>query len=263
MSLLLHISDLHLFEDSRGELKGICTDDSYTAVLKAAYECFPSPDLVLFGGDVAQDETASAYLRAAKKLPWQAPVMITPGNHASLPELTGTLIPALNEKSSYSDHWQHAQWQVITLNSHQPGAVSGCLAREELVRLRTLLQSSGGRHTLVALHHQPIDVGSRWLDRIGLDNRDELWEIIAEFPQVRTLLCGHIHQDFDAVYEGVRVLGSPSTCIQFKPSNEDFGMDDISPGYRWIRLLEGGEIETGVERITGFIPPDMNNNDPY
>ncbi len=263
MSLLLHISDLHLFEDSRGELKGICTNDSYAAVLKAAHEQFPEPDVVVFGGDVAQDETASAYLRAADMLPWRAPVMITPGNHASLTALAGTLVPALNEKSSYSDHWLHAQWQVITLNSHCPGSIFGHLAGGELERLRTLLQAGGNKHTLIAVHHQPVDVGSHWLDQIGLDNSDELWGLIAEFPQVRALLCGHIHQAFDAMHRGVRVLGSPSTCIQFKPNNEDFGMDDISPGYRWLRLLESGEIETGVERISGFIPPDMNNNDPY
>ncbi|ATX82421.1 Icc protein [Mariprofundus ferrinatatus] len=263
MSLLLHISDSHLYEDPAGELKGVRPRDSYASVLKAAHDRFPNPDAVVLGGDMAQDEAAATYRKVAEMLPWRVPVMISPGNHANISVLKASLIPALEEHSVYSDHLQLEHWQVITLNSHRPGSIAGFLRLSELNRLRALLQTGGDKHTLIALHHPPLDVGSRWLDAIGLENRDEFWELIADFPQVRVILAGHIHQAFDTFHDGVRVLGSPSTCIQFKRRSDDFGMDDISPGYRWIRLMDNGQIQTAVERINGFIPPDLNNIEPY
>jgi len=263
VSLLLHISDSHLYEDPAGELKGVRPRDSYDTVLKAAHTRFPEPDVVVLGGDMAQDEAAPTYRKVAEMLPWCAPVMISPGNHAHLPSLQGALIPALKACASYSDHLQLEHWQVITLNTHREDTISGYLSASELGRLKQLLEASSEKHTVIALHHPPLDVGSRWLDAIGLENRGELWRLIAGFPQVKVLLSGHIHQAFDTFHNGVRVLGTPSTCIQFKRRSDNFGMDDISPGYRWIRLLEGGRIQTAVERIKGFIPPDLNNITPY
>ena len=261
--LLLHVSDSHLYDDPAGELKGVRPLESYAAVLKAAHLNYPDPDVVVLGGDMAQDEAAATYGRVAQMLPWCSPVMISPGNHANLPALRGALIPALKACSSYSDHLDLGPWQVLTLNSHRPGTISGFLASDELQRLKAILDTTPDKHTLIALHHHPYDVGSRWLDDIALENSEELWDLIADYPQVKVLLNGHIHQAFDTFHEGVRVLGSPSTCIQFRPRSDDFGMDDRSPGYRWIKLLENGLIQTAVERISGFIPPDLNNNDPY
>ena len=42
------------------------------------------------------------------------------------------------------------------------------------------------------------------------------------------------------------VLGSPSTCVQFIPGQDDFGIDACPPGYRWLELLPNGEIKTGL-----------------
>ena len=263
MSLLLHISDAHLYDDPAGELKGVRPIESYAEVLEAAHRHYPDPDVVVLGGDMAQDEAAATYAKVAAMLPWCAPVMISPGNHANLGALRGSLIPALKSCSSYSDHLDLGLWQVITLNSHRTGTISGFLAVDELERLRTILEVTSEKYTLIALHHHACDIGSRWLDDISLENSEVLWDLIADYPQVKVLLCGHIHQAFDTFHEGVRVLGSPSTCIQFRPRNDNFGMDDKSPGYRWIKLLDNGQIQTAVERITGFIPPDLNNNDPY
>ncbi|PIW51460.1 MAG: serine/threonine protein phosphatase [Zetaproteobacteria bacterium CG12_big_fil_rev_8_21_14_0_65_54_13] len=265
MSLqLLHISDSHLYSDATALLKGICPHDSFAAVLADAYHRFPAADAIMLGGDMAQDEQAETYRMLAAMLPdWQAPVMITPGNHASLDYLSGSLIPALAARFGYCDQLQGEHWQIIALNSHQPGHVPGRLAASELTRLEHLLSTSVSTHILIALHHHARPIGSRWLDAIGLINSDALWAIIDRYPQVRVVLCGHIHQPFDSVHKGVRVLGTPSTCVQFTPGTDKFALAGISPGYRWLELLDDGEIRTGINRITGFIPPDLLNNEPY
>jgi Icc protein len=82
-----------------------------------------------------------------------------------------------------------------------------------------------------------------------VDNASELLALTARHPQVRSILWGHIHQEFDRALNGIRYLGTPSTCIQFTPKKIGFGVDGTPPGYRWLALLPNGEIKTGVERL--------------
>jgi len=261
---LLHISDSHLYADETARLKGICPHDSFAAVVDHAHAWFPTADAVILGGDMAQDEQPETYSLLGEMLScWQTQFMISPGNHACMDHLNARLIPVLNRHGSYSDACQLGAWQLITLNSHHAGHVPGLLSESELQHLQDLLGSSTAEHSLVALHHHPIPVGSRWMDNIILKNRMALWEIAARFPQLKVMLCGHIHQAFDSVYQQVRVLGSPSTCIQFTPGQDTFALDNQSPGYRWLELHDDGSIATGINRITGFIPADLNNTDPY
>jgi Icc protein len=90
------------------------------------------------------------------------------------------------------------------------------------------------------------------MEPIGLRNREALFAVLERFPQARAVLWGHVHQEIDRLHGSLRLLASPSTCIQFEPGSEDFKVDERAPGYRWLRLLPDGGLETGVERVTGF-----------
>jgi Icc protein len=79
-----------------------------------------------------------------------------------------------------------------------------------------------------------------------LENPEEFFELIDAHPQVKAVLCGHIHQSFDTERKGIRLLGTPSTCVQFVPGEEDFAIDATPPGYRWLSLQPDGTIETGL-----------------
>ena len=61
---------------------------------------------------------------------------------------------------------------------------------------------------------------------------------------------------------GVKLMSSPSTCIQFAPLSKEFKIDALSPGYRWLELFDDGAISTGVQRLQGIerqslIPPHI------
>ena len=62
-------------------------------------------------------------------------------------------------------------------------------------------------------------------------------------------LFGHIHQEYERRRNSVVYLGSPSTCIQFHPTNNEFALDHCNPGYRWLELFSDGVIKTGVKRV--------------
>ncbi|RCL61780.1 MAG: phosphodiesterase, partial [Pseudomonas sp.] len=59
-------------------------------------------------------------------------------------------------------------------------------------------------------------------------------------------------QAFDQSRNGVRLLATPSTGVQFTPQSEDFQVDSAAPGYRWLRLYADGRLETDVSRVSGI-----------
>ncbi len=133
-----------------------------------------------------------------------------------------------------------------------PGSVPGFLQDEQLQLLACSLSEAPERHHLVCFHHNPVPIGCPWMAAIGLRNPEALFAVLDRFPQARAVLWGHVHQEFDEIRNGVRLMASPSTCIQFEPGSEDFKVGTQAPGYRWLRLLPDGQIETGVERVIGF-----------
>ena len=87
------------------------------------------------------------------------------------------------------------------------------------------------------------------MDKIKLQNPDEFYAIIDRYPQVKLVLFGHIHQAFEQQRRGVSYLGSPSTCVQFKPESVEFAIDSIQPGFRLLTFNSDGTLETKIERV--------------
>jgi Icc protein len=87
------------------------------------------------------------------------------------------------------------------------------------------------------------------MDTMVLENADSLFDLITRHPQVKGVLCGHIHQTFEMTYQGIRIIGSPSTCVQFAAGEDDFAIDPAPPGYRWLNLQNDGEIHSGIRSL--------------
>jgi Icc protein len=142
---------------------------------------------------------------------------------------------------------------LILLNSQKPHAVEGYLARTELDFLEDCLKKYPEHHAIVVFHHQPIPVGASWLDKLGLQNADELWTILAQHPNSHTIIFGHIHQEFQAERNGIHCYGTPSTCIQFKRNSADFALEKLAPAYRWVDLYPDGTLKTGICRTAHYV----------
>ena len=87
-------------------------------------------------------------------------------------------------------------------------------------------------------------MGSKWLDSVGMANGEQVLERLRTLGRVRALVFGHVHQEYDAMHNGIRVLATPSTCRQFKPASDEFAVDDRPPAYRRIELRTDGNIDT-------------------
>ncbi|MFC5696859.1 3',5'-cyclic-AMP phosphodiesterase [Pseudomonas sp. GCM10022186] len=247
--LLVQLSDSHLFAEADGKLLGMDTRDSLRQVIEQVLQEQPRIDLVLATGDLSQDGSADSY-RSFRELVGgiPAPARWFPGNHDEVPVMrevcaaTATLEPIVD----------FPRWRLVLLDSTIAGAVPGHFPSEQLQLLEQALIGAGERHVLVSFHHHPVPIGCAWMDPIGVRNSDALFAVLDRYPRVRALLWGHVHQEFDQVRKGVRLLASPSTCVQFAPGSEDFCVSCEAPGYRWLRLNPDGSLDTGVSRVTGI-----------
>ena len=247
---VVQITDTHLNRIEGGTLLGLDTDFSLQQVLQRVLAERDSIDLVLATGDIADNGSEEAYRRARDYFSrLAAPVLWLPGNH----DHAEVMAAVLGQRGELQRTAETGHWQVLMLNSQIPGAVGGRLGAAELQTLRSCLQDAARRsqHVLVCLHHQPVAMGSAWIDRQMLADSEDFLALLGQFDCVRGVLWGHVHQQLDRDYNGWQLMATPSSCVQFAPGSDGFKADDAPPGYRWLDLLADGRIETGVSRVTG------------
>ncbi|UQA49377.1 3',5'-cyclic-AMP phosphodiesterase [Vibrio sp. ED002] len=257
---LIQITDTHLFAADEGSLLSVRTADSFEAVVKEVLHRQVQFEYILATGDISQDHSAESYQRFAEGIaPLEKVCFWLPGNHDFKPNM-GTVLPSPQIQSV--EHLLLGEhWQLILLDSQVVGVPHGRLSDQQLSLLEEKLSDYPDRHTLVLLHHHPLLVGSAWLDQHTLKDAEAFWQVVDRFENVKGILCGHVHQDMNVLYNGIRVMATPSTCVQFKPNSDDFALDTECPGWRELELHPSGDISTEVNRLTdGQFQPDFTSN---
>ena len=197
---------------------------------------------VLVTGDLIQDDSAEAYERFRDLMsPLNLRIHCVPGNH----DIRDLMQPVCcRPPFSYCAYDEIGDWLIVGIDSCVKGHAGGEVRREELERLGNTILRSPAKYVMVCLHHPPVEMGSAWLDTVGLKNADEVLARLVSLARVRIAVFGHVHQEYDADHEGVRIIGTPSTCRQFKPGSSEFAVDDRPPAYRRIELNADGSVDT-------------------
>jgi Icc protein len=247
---LLQITDCHLSANPEWRLAGIRTQTSFEQVLNLATQRWSQYDLAIFTGDLVHDASEVGYQRFKQHLEMlPSPSVCLPGNH----DTASTLSANLNgDKVSAPKAVHLGGWLLILLDSTLGEGEKGHIKDEELEWLQSTLAQNKKQNTLICLHHHPVFVGSKWIDRMSLQQPEKLFQVLDQFNQIKGIIWGHIHQTYDEVRQGVQLMSAPSTCIQFIPKQDSFGIDNRPPGYRWLELHPDGTITSGVEHIAAL-----------
>jgi Icc protein len=248
LTKVLHLTDPHLFADIGKDLRGTVTYASLCAVLDHYRNNDWQADFAMVTGDLIQDDSAEAYEHFRDLLAdLGLPVHCVPGNH----DIRALMQDALSSAPfHYCESVETDNWLITGIDSCVTGKAGGNIENSEFDRLDGEIAASGADHVMVCLHHPPVDMGSKWLDSVGLENGDEFLQRVAASGKVRLAIFGHVHQPYDAVHGGVRIIGTPSTCRQFAQGSETFAVDDNPPAYRRISLQDDGAIEQELVWLT-------------
>lgn len=241
---VLHLTDPHLFADPLGELRGTVTAHSLQQVLDHYQSGDWRADRVLITGDLIQDDSAEAYERFRDILsPLNLRMHCVPGNH-DVRDLMQVI--CRRPPFSYCASEKIRDWLLVGLDSCISGEAGGKVANKELDRFDEIVETTPAKHIMVFLHHPPVPLGSAWLDTVGMKNGAALLKRLQAANRVRLLVFGHVHQPYDAEHNGIRIIGTPSTCRQFKPGSDKFAVDDRAPAYRRITLKTDGSMENDL-----------------
>ena len=240
---LTQFTDPHLYGDENESLRGVATLPALNAALAHARARDWPPDAVLVTGDLVQDDPAGYPHFRGVFGALGVPVLCLPGNHDEPQAMRRELAGKPFVLGGFVDM---GRWRIVLLDSCIPGAASGALSADGLAMLEQALKSAGTRHCMVCLHHHPVPMASRWLDHVGLTNASEFLHTIDAHRNVRAIVWGHVHQAYDSLRKGVRMLATPSTCAQFLPHADDFAVDRRPPAYRTLELRADGSLLTEV-----------------
>lgn len=243
--LIAQITDCHLPADSQQKYRGINPHRNLKTLLKKVRRL--KPDLLLATGDLSEDGSKASYVALQKFIkPLGVPVLVLPGNHDDAALLAEIFPGSPTDKISVS---KHGPWHIIRLNSSMPGKPEGRLSEEVLAELEGFLGQHEQRPCLIAMHHQPIAIGSPWIDKYPLIYPQAFLQIVDRHPDIKAVVWGHVHQVYEADRNGTAMLGSPSSAINGLPGARKFTPDPTGPAFRWLELKGDGTLLTGLASI--------------
>jgi|GEM_PF-80607 len=247
-TVLIQITDTHIRDQQDAEFKQVKPYYTLQRVLAHIRQVYSECQALVITGDLTHDGGESAYVllqELCSTLP--CPCYVTPGNHDSEALILSHLI---NDQIHMPEHIPLDGWQLLFADSRVEGEVYGELSNASLKRLEeTLLNHE--QSAILFTHHPPVSLESRWIDELGLKNREQFLLLVENFSHMRAIAFGHAHQQWHSQYQDIEILGTPSSCVQFMTGEEEFALDTgLSPGYRVLELGDQGDLNTYVVRVS-------------
>lgn len=169
------------------------------------------PDLVVLTGDVVDEGHPDEYAAARDILAaLKPPLMVIPGNHDD---------PA-TVRAAFPDPPPDAgPVRVIGFDVTVPGFHHGEVTDAGVSWLERTLAAEPDRPTVLLMHQPPIVTGIPYLDKYNCRGGDRLAGIVARFPAIERILCGHVHRTMQMRFAGALLCTAPSTgtAIALRP----------------------------------------------
>jgi 3',5'-cyclic-AMP phosphodiesterase len=237
--LIAQISDTHITPNGRLAYGRVDTERMLRQCVQHVCALNPEPDVVVVTGDLVDAGRADEYELFAQCLaPLRQPILLIVGNHDDRENLRATLKA---ERWSYLRGDTTFVQYAITFNGLRfvgidtliPGSAAGGLCEERLTWLESTLDASTAP-TVILMHHPPFRTGIESMDSLGLARRDDFARVVAKYPQVKRILCGHLHRSIHATCAGVATSTASSPAHQLalnlgENAPERFVMEP--PGY--------------------------------
>ncbi len=175
----------------------------------------PQPDLVLLSGDLVDKGTEAEYALAAEiiaQIP--QPVLMIPGNHDEREGFrrrfghnaymagTGPLHFAVGDQGAL---------RILGLDVTIPDAHHGDMDDAACLWLEERLAEEPDRPTIIMMHQPPFLSGIPFIDTYCCRRGARLADIVARYPAVERILCGHIHRFMQLRFGGTMLVTAPST----------------------------------------------------
>jgi 3',5'-cyclic AMP phosphodiesterase CpdA len=244
---IAQISDLHI--TGTGPTCGVAPMAENLARVVAHINAHGA-DMVLVTGDICHNGLPAEATRAATVLAGLSmPYFITPGNHDTRAALQTAFPPATlpaREKAHLSYVVETGGLRFIALDSTDPDAPNGRICPARAAWLAARLAESD-QPVILFLHHPPMKCGLEETDTPPLEGASRLGAVVAEYPQILRILCGHIHLPAQALWQGRLVCVAPSMGMRLSWTPQRLTPSRFltsAPAYLWHMHNADGTMVT-------------------
>ena len=227
---IAHITDTHLPQDRLSIVHDVNTFEALERTLENIAEL--KPDLVLVTGDIADDGGEEPYLALKQLLEPFPSVMVIPGNHDLCP--------------GYAKYFDDAPYQVRQMNDWTLLAVNTAeqkISPDTISACRRILAENA--RVLLATHHPLVKVGNQFFDEVCcLDDRDEQWQALVNYPSLKAAVFGHTHFSHQSQHGQVQAIGAPAVSFEIINNPDDNKIETITRhGFQFLFLSETITVE--------------------
>ncbi len=219
MTAILQLSDTHIVPEGALVSGRLDTADALArlvARIGAIREQIGPIDALLVTGDLSDGGSVASYERFKSLIaPLELPTCVITGNHDVRAPMRAAFAGDLPASGPLNWNRRIGDIHLIGLDTLIEGQGAGRLSPDSLSFLQDALGQAGDAPVLLALHHPPFACDIRFMDDIGLINREALRGIIAQHKSPLRLVCGHIHNMMIADVAGHIALSAPSPGSAF------------------------------------------------
>jgi 3',5'-cyclic-AMP phosphodiesterase len=245
------MTDLHIKAGRRRAYGVVDTAGYLDRAVNQLIKLKPLPDALLLTGDLADHGQPQDYALLREILqPWldlQRPTHVVMGNH----DERSALQAAFANELSLPDERSFIQYAIdlaadlrlLVLDTVNAGEGGGSLCVSRLKWLEQQLRDDH-RPTILAMHHPPFQSGIDHMDQVGLSKLDDFVGVVARYPQIERILCGHLHRSISVRIGSTLAMTAPSTAHQvaldFRASTPDYFVME-PPGFL-LHLWRSGHL---------------------
>lgn len=213
--LIAQLSDPHI--RPRGRLYHDLVDSNamFQAAVRQLNALSPRPDLVILSGDLV-DAGAPAEYEMARELLAEiaAPLLLIPGNHDDREAFRASFADHAYLPATGPLHFATGAYgpvRIIGLDITIPGLHHGLMDDTAASWLEATLSAEPDRPTLIMMHQPPFASGIPYMDDYLCQGGQRLASIVARYPAVERIVCGHVHRVMQMRFGGTTLCTAPST----------------------------------------------------
>lgn len=222
---MLQITDTHLFKNNDDEMFGVKPNEQLEKLITHLLSLKLSIDMIFLTGDVSQDMSPESYQYAVAQLSrFKKVTCWIPGNHDDFK----TMLIEFN-KSIYLQPpvvFKKPGQTFIFLNTKYKDVDSGYFNAEDKQLIEeTMAVTRKDENVCIVMHHHPVKTNTPLIDHYILENCDEFWKTIDRYPNIKNIICGHVHGDYTLKHGDVTVHASMASCLQWVKGTEKMAID--------------------------------------
>ncbi|QYZ66897.1 MAG: hypothetical protein NV67_02330 [Gammaproteobacteria bacterium (ex Lamellibrachia satsuma)] len=248
LGVVFQFTDCHVHDpESDGNFHGVDTNASLLACLAGA-QASGAVDLLVFSGDLSNDESRASYQFLAESVDHYFPgttCLIQAGNHDDL-KVMQQVFPYRN--CQMAKQFQIGRWCVYLLETQ---ALNGTwfharVLPEVYQDLQDLQLREDISDLLVFMHYNLVDLKFRGI-QCGVGETDKLRQAMLSNGKVRCVSSGHIHQEYHWLDRGIIYTSTPTTGAQSRlPDGRE---SQEWAGFKRFELFSDGTISLDTMRI--------------